>query len=79
MPVMRQDFVERRARGHARVLQLDDQQRQGVEEADQIRPAGVERAGDAELADRQEIIVWRMPPINHPLNSTMQRERNLSR
>ena len=49
MPVMRQDFVERRARGHARVLQLDGHQRQAVDEADQIRPTGVERARDNEL------------------------------
>jgi len=33
-----------------------DHQRQAVDEADQIRPAGVERARDAELADQQEII-----------------------
>jgi hypothetical protein len=37
----------------------------GVDEADQIRPAGVERARDAELADQQEIIVRRLIPINH--------------
>jgi hypothetical protein len=45
---------------HAGLLQLDDHQRQAVDEADQIRPAGVERAGDAELAGQQEIIVRRM-------------------
>ena len=54
--VVRQVLVERRARGHAGLLQLDDHQRQAVDEADQIRAAGVERAGDAELADQQEII-----------------------
>ena len=64
--VVRQVLVERRARGHAGLLQLDDHQRQAVDEADQIRPAGVERAGDAELADQQEIIVRRLLPINHP-------------
>jgi hypothetical protein len=53
------------ARGHAGLLQLDDHQRQAVDEADQIRAAGVERAGDAKLADQQEIIVRRMLPINH--------------
>ena len=63
--VVRQVLVERRARGHAGLLQLDDHQRQAVDEADQIRPAGVERAGDAELADQQEIIVRRLLPINH--------------
>jgi len=58
--VVRQVFVEHRARGCAGFLQFDDHQRQAVDEADQIRPAGVKRAGDAELADRQEIIVRRM-------------------
>lgn len=41
-------------------------QRQAVDEPDQIRAASVEHAGDAELADRQEIIVRRILPINHP-------------
>ena len=55
--VVGQVLVEGRARGHAGLLELDHHQRQAVDEADQIRPAGVERAGDAELADQQEIIV----------------------
>ena len=62
---MGQVLVERRARGHAGLFQLDHHQRQAVDEADQIRPAGVERAGDAELADQQEIIVRRVLPIHH--------------
>jgi len=62
---VRQVLVERRARGHAGLLQLDDHQRQAVDEADQIRSADVERAGDAELADQQEIVVPRLLPINH--------------
>ena len=62
--VVRQVLVERCARGHAGLLQLDDHQRQAVDEADQIRPAGVKRAGDAELADQQEIIIRRLLPIN---------------
>lgn len=53
-PVVRQIFVERRARGHAGLLQLDDHQRQAVDETDQIRAAGVERAGDGELADSRK-------------------------
>jgi len=52
--VVRQVLVERRARGHAGLLQFDDHQRQAVDEAHQIRAAGVERARDAELADQQE-------------------------
>ena len=63
--VVRQVLVECRARGHAGLLQLDDDQRQAVDEADQIRAAGVERAGDAELADEQEIVVRRILPIDH--------------
>ena len=53
--VVRQVFIERRARGHAGLLQLDDHQRQAVDEADQIRAAGVERARDAELAKSNSI------------------------
>ena len=63
---MRQVFVERRAGGHAGLFQLNDHQRQAVDEADQIRAAGIECAGDAELADKQEIIACRVFPINHP-------------
>ena len=54
--VARQIFVERRARGNTRLLQLDYHERQTVDEANQIRAAGVERAGEAELANEQEII-----------------------
>ena len=42
MFVARQVFVERRVRGHAGLLQLDDHQRQAVDEAQQIRPVGVQ-------------------------------------
>lgn len=56
--------IERRARRHARLLQLDDHQRQAIDETDQIRPAGVERAGHAELADQQEVICIGAFPIN---------------
>ena len=75
MLVARQIFVERRARGHAGLLQLDDHQRQAVDEAHQIRAAGVERARDAELADQQEIIVRRILPINRraPARSFVRR------
>ncbi len=41
--VVREVLVERRARRHAGLLQLDHHQRQAVDEADEIRPAGVER------------------------------------
>ena len=57
---MRQVLVERRARGHAGLLQLDDHQRQAIDKACQIRAAGAESTGDAELADEREIIVRRM-------------------
>ena len=50
------------SRRHAGLLQLDDHQRQAVDEADQIGPAGVERPGDAELADQQEVVVLRGSP-----------------
>ena len=61
---MRQVLVESRAHGHAGLLQLDDHQRQAVDETDQIRPAGVERAGDAELADQQEITRGGILPVD---------------
>ena len=64
--VARQVFVERRARGNARLLQLDDHERQAVDEANQIRATGVERARDAELADQQEIIVRQDSPNQSP-------------
>ena len=62
---VRQVFVEGCARGHAGLLQLDDHQRQAVDEADQIRSAGVERAGDTELADEQGSNVRRNFTILH--------------
>ena len=36
--------------------------RQAVDEADQVRAAGVERAGDGELADQEEVICLRGSP-----------------
>jgi hypothetical protein len=84
LPVVRQVLVEGRARGHAGLLQLDDHQprlRIGVDEADQIRPAGLERPGDAELADQQKIIVRRLLPINHaqPLQRRAQQRAGHAR
>jgi hypothetical protein len=79
---VRQVLVECRARGHAGLLQLEDHQRQAVDEADrgksEVRNANSEvqsvrhwkfdirhsTAGDAELADQQEIIVRRMLPLH---------------
>jgi hypothetical protein len=72
-PVGSAELVERRACEHAGLLQLDDHQRQAVDEADQVRPAGVERAGDAELADQQEIIVRRMLLIHRAKRYLLQR------
>ena len=60
--VAREVLVERRARRHAGLLQLDHHPGQAVDEADQVGPAGVERAGDAELADQQEVVVARASP-----------------
>jgi len=50
---------------NAGLLELDDHQRQAVDETDQIRAAGVERAGDAKLADQQKNIVRRLLPIHY--------------
>jgi len=62
---VRRVLIERRARGHAGLLRLDDHQRQAVDEADQIRAAGVERAGVTELADQQGINVCQVLAIHH--------------
>ena len=58
-------LVEGGARRHAGLLQLDHHQRQAVDEADEVGPAGVERAGDAELADQQEVVVLGLLPVDH--------------
>jgi hypothetical protein len=47
-------IVERLFRRHARLLELDDHQRQTVHEADQVWPVGVERSGDRHLAHEAE-------------------------
>ena len=43
--------------GHAGLLQRDDHQRQPVDETNQIRPGGVERTGDAELAGQPFLVI----------------------
>ena len=63
---MGQVLIEGGARGDGGLLQLDHHQRQAVDEADQVRPAGIELAGDAELADEQEIVAGRVLPIDQP-------------
>jgi hypothetical protein len=47
-------LVEGGPRRHAGFLEFDHHPGQAIDEADQIGPAGVERAGHAELADQQE-------------------------
>ena len=47
-----------------RVLQLDQHQRQAVDEQDDVGPARVVRAGDAELVDRQPLVARRRGPID---------------
>ena len=49
-----------------RVLQLDLHQRQAVDEQDDVGPAGVVRAGDGELVDRQPPVARRIGPIDQP-------------
>jgi hypothetical protein len=58
-------LVEGGPRRHARLLEFDHHPRQAIDEADQIGPAGIERTGDAELADQQEVVVLRLFPIDH--------------
>ncbi len=61
-------LVERLFRRHTWLLQLDNDQGQTVDEADEIRPAGVERSRDVELTDEQEVVVRGVLPVNdaHP-------------
>jgi hypothetical protein len=58
-------LVEGGPRRHAGLLEFDHHPGQAIDEADQVGPAGVERAGDAELADQQEVVVLRVFPIDH--------------
>ena len=58
-------LVEGGARRHAGLLEFDHHPGQAIDEADQIGAAGVERAGHAELADQQEVVVLRLFPIHH--------------
>ena len=75
--VVRQVLVERPARGHAGLLPLDDHRgkvrsakyefRDSVSSTIETRRSAFPpRARDAELADKQEIIVRWMLSINHP-------------
>jgi hypothetical protein len=50
---------------HAGFFQFNHYPGQAIDETDQVGPAGVERAGDAELADQQEVVVLRLFPIDH--------------
>ena len=47
-----------------RVLQLDQHQRQAVDEQDDVGPARVVRPGDGKLVDRQPFIARRISPVN---------------
>ena len=57
-------LVEGRARRHAGLLQLHHHPGQAVDEADQVGPAGVEAAHDAELAHQQEVVLLRIRPVD---------------
>ena len=63
--VVGQVLVKGRPRRHSGLLQLDHHPRQAVDEANQIGPAGVEAADDAELADQQKVVLLRVFPIHH--------------
>lgn len=47
-------------------LQLDEDQRQAIDEPDQIGTAFVDGAGDPELGDQEEVIVLGHVPVNDP-------------
>ena len=43
-------------------LELDEDERQAVDEADEVGAAGVDLAGDPELGDEEEVVVgWGRP------------------
>ena len=46
-------------------LQLDEEQRDAVDEADQVGAALVHLAGDPELRGQEEIVVLRVLPVDH--------------
>ena len=56
-------------------------ERQAVDEADQVGAAGVERAGDPELADEQEVVVRRLLPVDdaHAARSSGRRRSGRAR
>ena len=47
-----------------RRLQLDEDQRDAVDEPDQVGPPVVEVASDPELGDEQEVVVLRVLPVD---------------
>jgi hypothetical protein len=47
-----------------RCLELQQHERDAVDEADDVRPPRVQRAGDPELRDRKEVVRQRIAPID---------------
>ena len=64
--VVHKVFLERDADILRDVLQLHEQQRQAVDEADNIRPAAVEVAPDPELPNTHELVVFGGVEIEQP-------------
>lgn len=47
-------------------LELDEHQRQAVDEADDVGPPAPVHAGDPELLDREPVVAGRVVPVDHP-------------
>jgi hypothetical protein len=58
-------LVEGGPRRHAGLLEFNHHPRQSVDETHQVRSAGVERTGHAELAHQQEVVAGWVGPVDY--------------
>jgi hypothetical protein len=72
MFVARQVFIERLSRGHAGLLEFNDNKRQAVDEANQIRATSIEIARDRHLAHEQKVVRLWPVPIDHSHSLRLQ-------
>ena len=63
--VVAQVVVEGALQRHGAALQLDEHQRQAVDEADQVAAAAVHVAGHPDLRGEEEVVVGRRGPVDH--------------
>jgi hypothetical protein len=63
--VVAQVVIERALQRHRRLFQLDEHQRQAVDEAQQVAAAAVHVAGHPHLRGQEELVVGRRGPVDH--------------